>query len=216
MRGVVGRDLRSCRHVSGEAGQAFVDTCPCSAHDPPTGNSISGAPMFRQKVGPQAWLAGPMVVVASVLVWSVIDRALGLGPLDRAQATGFVAVPIFLLAPGASAWGLYGSTRQRQVALVAAQGFAAFAAISLSLDLLAHQIGCVPVTSGLDALPRAMLVGLVGGLGYSFSAAVALAINAQRRRLLAFIGGAICLSVLSLASVYVFFSLFPVASCPAP
>jgi hypothetical protein len=61
-----------------------------------------------------------------------------------------------------------------------------------------------------------MLVGLVGGLGYSFSAAVALAINAQRRRLLAFIGGAICLSVLSLASVYVFFSLFPVASCPAP
>ena len=114
-------------------------------------------PNERPHVG--LWV-GPLLVAVSLLVWLVADRLVVIGPFDRAQITGAIALPLFLLAPGTLGVAAAQADARRgrpALALVpAALGVLAVAGLIATVA----QVGCRPVAGPADVLAPALPVGL--------------------------------------------------------
>ena len=162
------------------------------------------------------WIVGPVALVGSLVVWYVADRALGLGLLDRAQATGLIALPLLLASPGASTLGMAEESRRARSTVAIAQGVIVAAMTMIGLLLSITQVGCVPVGSPLDVIPGALGVGLVAGVGYTASTALAMAVAKRQGLIVTFLVGGAALIATGLAALRLLFLVFHVVSCAAP
>ena len=158
-------------------------------------------------------LAGPGALVGAAVVWFVADRGAGIGPFDRAQLTGFVALPLFLISPGVIAIALGPAVSRARVGMVAA--CSGLVAVTLTALLLTAtgQVGCQPVHSIGDVLPGALLVGTTGGGGYGIAIALASVLWRRGARLGVVVAGAGVAVVGAITTLGVFFSAFPAYSC---
>lgn len=159
--------------------------------------------------------AGPALFMIGVAIMYSLPE---LGPLDRAKVQGLIGLPLLAAAPGFA--GLAGrATDARQqarrvlLATAAAIGILATWATATSVTFAR----CRPVTNPLDALPEALIVGLLAATSYGFAGSVALGSAVRGRRWLALAEGAGLFVGLAGASVLVIFTaLFPVVSCAPP
>lgn len=143
------------------------------------------------------------------------DQVGFIGPLDKAKFGWLVVVPLLLIGPGVGAF-LGGGLRQTS-RLVAALTLGVTVAIVITAGLAAAttQIGCTPITPGLEAVPRVFPVGLTWGTGITATVLVAGRIGAGARRgwvaLLIGIGGA---AISAFAALVALALAFPAVSCP--
>ena len=141
-----------------------------------------------------------------------------LGPLDRAQVQGFIGLPLMAVGPGVAGWAgrtFEGRSRARRVirATSAAIGVVAIWATAVSVTF----VRCQPVTSATDALPEAVVVGLLAAITYGFAGTAALGSAARGRTWVAIAVGAGCFVGLAALSILVIVvALFPPLSCAAP
>jgi hypothetical protein len=159
-----------------------------------------------------AEIFAPAALLAAVLVWILADRNLGVGPLDRAQAIGYLALPLALLSPGAAAIGLrfsLASFRARYPGLLGL-GIGAFFAVILVSSM--GQIGCQPA-SPADSVWRASAIGALAGGGFALSSVIALRFERQMHRLAGFVAGACTLALVGAAMLAVFVALYPTGTC---
>jgi hypothetical protein len=162
-------------------------------------------------------IAAPLLVGAALVIYVVSNDLRTIGPFNRSQIGWFVVVPLYLLAPGALslAWRSQETRRSGRAVLLAV-------AASLGLILAAGlatattQIGCRQVTSPLEVLPFAVLMGMASAL--SFATPVLLAsVPARRGRTgLAFVVGAGAALVGAVLTLTTYVALSSAgASCPA-
>jgi hypothetical protein len=146
-------------------------------------------------------------------VWAIADRAVVIGPFDRAQISAFVALPLLLISPGAATIGLAGTSRRAKAELVLALATGVAIVVTLALDVSSTQIGCSPVRSTLEPLLRSTITGVVAGIGYGASVGAAFALETRHHRALAFGAGAVTLGLTFLVTVLVFIWAFPLVAC---
>jgi hypothetical protein len=179
----------------------------------------------RAQSGPLPLLIGiaiPLGLLAvAYALWAISDRLLYVGPLDRAAFGWIVVMPISWVAPGVTGlvWSRL-SVESRVSAALVVGGTVAIAS-GVLLALAGHQIGCAPVISWTDNLPRSLVVGVVIGLGPAVAALVAASVSSGSsglRRIVATIAtGAIIGFVGLFAALMTFALLFPGVSCaPVP
>ena len=161
------------------------------------------------------WLLGPATLAGSWLAWVIADRALVIGPFDRAQITLFLAVPLLLVSPGATAIGLGERSRGVKAGIAAALGIVVTIVITIALDLGTTQIACVPVTPPFEPLLMSALVGASAGAGYALSVGAAIA-ESRRGRRSSLVAGGLTLALAAILTFVVFFAEFPVLACATP
>ncbi len=157
---------------------------------------------------------GPLLVAVSLLVWFVADRLGVIGPFDRAQITGAIALPLFLIAPGTlGVAAAQADTRRGRLAL---------ALVPVALGVLAvvglmgtvAQVACRPVAGPADVLAPVLPVGLAVALAFGLPALTARRL-AGRGTFVA-VASAAALALLGAAVVLgVALAAFPVLSCAA-
>lgn len=157
---------------------------------------------------------GPLLVAVSLLVWLVADRLVVIGPFDRAQITGAIALPLFLLAPGTlGVAAAQADARRGRLALAlvpAALGVLAVAGLMATVA----QVGCRPVAGPADVLAPALPVGLAVALAFGLPALAARRL-AGRGSLVAVASAAALALVGAVVVVGVALAAFPVLSCAA-
>lgn len=157
-------------------------------------------------------IAGPIALVAAVTIWLLADRLLGIGPLDRAQATGLMALPLFLMSPWAVGLGVNDRTQRAVWRRAAAFGGILGVAIAGVLVVSTSQIGCRRITFP-DGVIEAGAVGAAVGASFAIAVVVAAALLHRHAILSLLASGATHCIGLSFA-FYLFTTLYPVASCP--
>jgi hypothetical protein len=172
-------------------------------------------PVHQQGNRPHMGLSvGPLLVAVSLLVWLVADRLVIIGPFDRAQITGIIALPLFLLAPGTLGVAAAQADARR--------GRLALALVPVALGVLAvvglmatvTQVGCRPVAGPADVLAPALPVGLAVALAFGLPALTARQL-ADRGSLVAIAGAAVLAVVGAVVVLGVALVAFPVLSCAA-
>ncbi len=150
-------------------------------------------------------------------LWAISDRLLYIGTLDRAAFGWMVVMPVAWATPGVA--GLVWSRLSRERRLLAAFVVGGSVAI-VSGVLLANgidQVGCAPVTSWTDDLPRSLAVGVVVGAGPSLgafvAASVALRTAGLRRVVATFATGAVIGFVGLFAAILAYVLFFPALLC---
>lgn len=158
---------------------------------------------------------GPLLLTVSLVVWFVADRLVVVGPFDRAQIAGFIAMPLLLLAPGAlGVAAAEAEARRGRLALAlvpAALGTLAAAGLMATVA----QIDCRPVASPADVLGPAIAVGIAVALAFGLPALAARRL-AGRGLLVAVASTAVLAVVGGVAVVGVLLAAFPVLSCAGP
>ena len=108
----------------------------------------------------------PLALLAiAYAMWAISDRLLVIGPFDRAAFGWTFVLPLAWLTPGVT--GLVWAGLSRRDRWLAAAVLAAILT-ALAGALLANAtdtIGCAPVTSWTQDLPRSLVVGLVIAAG---------------------------------------------------
>lgn len=171
--------------------------------------------MFQTRARRYAWVLGPAAAVTSLAVWALADALATIGPFDRAKVTGFVAAPLFLLSPGATALGVRGlGTTGRRILPI---GFGAIlgALVAVTLTVATQQFRCVPVTSPAAVLGPSLVVAAAAAFGYSLSLYAAISSATNRRPLYAFAVGAGVLALAVVATLAVYMTEFPALLCAA-
>jgi hypothetical protein len=108
----------------------------------------------------------PLALLAiAYAMWAISDRLLVIGPFDRAAFGWTFVMPLAWLTPGVT--GLLWAGLSRRDRWLAA-GVLATILTGVAGALLANatdSIGCAPVTSWTEDLPRALVVGVVIAVG---------------------------------------------------
>jgi hypothetical protein len=162
-----------------------------------------------------ALAGGPVLFAVGLAVTYFIAD---IGPLDRAKVQGFVGLPLMAVAPGIA--GLAGRTpegrsRARVVTGATALGTAIVASWTTAVSVTF--VGCRPVTSPIDVLPAAVIVGLLAAVTYGVAGTAALGTAGRRPGWAAVAVGALSFVGLAAASLLVVLAaLFPPLSCAAP
>lgn len=168
----------------------------------------------RVALGSALALAGLAVAYP---LWWISDRLLYIGPLDRAAFGWIVVMPVAWVAP-ALAGMVWARARQGQwvvgaVAIGVPLTVLATLAIASSIDL----VGCTPVSSWTQIIPRALAVGVVIGAGWGGAAYVAAwaasASPGRWRYPAALIAGGATSFVSLWIVIGVFATVFPAALC---
>ena len=165
----------------------------------------------RPRVG--LWV-GPLLLTVSLVVWFVADRLVIVGPFDRSQITGFIAIPLLLLAPGAL--GVAAAEAEARSGRLALALVPAALGVLTVVGLMATvaQIDCRPVASPADVLGPAIPVGLAVALAFGLPALAARRL-ADRGGLVAVASAAAFALVGAVVVVGVALAAFPVLSCAA-
>jgi hypothetical protein len=124
-------------------------------------------------------IAAPLAIVAlAYALWSVSDRLLYIGPLDRAAFGWAVAVPVWALAPVAAAFAWRRLTPRGTAVAAAALGLiVSGVAAALLLSALAFpncQYGAI--RSPIEVVPPSVIVGLVIGFGLAAAGLLSVAL----------------------------------------
>lgn len=160
-------------------------------------------------------VAGPVLFAIGLAVTYFIQD---IGPLDRAKVQGFIGLPLMAVGPGLA--GLAGRTsegrsRARLVIRATAAGIGAVAIWTTAVSVTF--VRCRPVTSAIDVLPDAVVIGLLAAITYGVAGTAALGSAARGRRWVAVAIGAGSFVGLAAVSVLVIFAaLFPPLSCAPP
>jgi hypothetical protein len=148
-------------------------------------------------------VATPLAVIAlAYALWSISDRLLYIGPLDRATFGWTVVVPVWVSAPIAAglAWGRL-AVREGLVAAIVVGTAISIAAAALFWQAVAYpacDYGAVRAPT--DWVPPSLLVGMVVGAGVAASGLVAAAfVRAGRPWRAAALGGGAELTLLFVA-----------------
>ena len=159
------------------------------------------------------WL-GPLLLTVSLVVWFVADRLVIVGPFDRAQISGFIAMPLLLLAPGALgvAAAEAGARTGRLALVLVPAGVGVLTVVGLMATVA--QIDCRPVGSPAEVLGPAIAVGLAAALAFGLPTLAARRL-ADRGIFVAVVSAAALELVGAVAVVGVLLVAFPVLSCAA-
>jgi len=127
-------------------------------------------------------IAAPLATVAlAYALWSVSDRLLYIGPLDRAAFGWAVVVPVWTIAPVAAAFAWRRLSPRRTAVAAAALGLIiSFAAAALLWSAFAFpncQFGAI--RSPIEVVPPSVIVGLI--IGFGLAAAGLLSATLLRR-----------------------------------
>lgn len=141
------------------------------------------------------------------------------GPLDRAALGWLLVVPILLLAPGVAGITAGDLDRPSRIRVAASIGLLAALATTMLMATAIRQLGCEPVETFAEALPAAVILGLVAGIGLAAASGVSAEVFARFRAWRATTaivsGAAVALAgggvwILTLAIV------MPPVTCPVP
>ena len=115
-------------------------------------------------------VVGPLgLVAAAYFLWSLSDRLLYIGPLDRATFSWAVVMPIWLISPAVAAL-LWQRLTEREASLVAVATGAVISASAAWLVWIAfNPAACEtsPRTSAPDLIGPSILLGLLIGGGWA-------------------------------------------------
>ncbi len=125
--------------------------------------------------------AAAMVLAWASSVW--IDHVGAIGPMDRAVLGGFIMLPLILAAPALAAMSARQapSTVWRWIAL-GALGVLTFGIVCAVVALNTRRIGCEQISGPAQALPGAVIVGLVAGVGLIVAAYLGDTLGRQSRQ----------------------------------
>lgn len=166
------------------------------------------------RVRPYRWVLGPLSAAIAGALWIILSTLPGLGPLDRAQATALLGLPVLVTAPYMTA--LAATTLNPPIALrvVAASSGVVLVIIFGVLATAGSVVGCVNVND-LQLSLRAAAVGLVASAGFGLAGFAALRQLRQGRRLVAWAVGASIVVLAGMAASGAFLVLYPAYSCAA-
>ena len=157
---------------------------------------------------------GPVLLIVALVVWFVADRLVIVGPFDRAQISGFIAMPLLLLAPGALGVAAAQADARRGRLALTLVPVALGVLTVVGLMAAVVQINCRPVASPAEVLGPALTVGLAAALAFGLPALAAKRLAG--RGILVAVGSAAALAVLGgVAVLSVLLMAFPVLSCAA-
>ncbi len=150
-------------------------------------------------------------------LWAISDRLLVIGPFDRAAFGWTFVMPLAWLTPGIT--GLLWAGLSRRDRWLAAAVLAAIltAVAGVLLANAIDWIGCAPVNSWTEDLPRSLVVGVAIAAGPAGGGLIA-AWTAERiggwwRPAAAITSGAIAGVVGLFAAIFAFVAAFPIVSC---
>ena len=157
---------------------------------------------------------GPALVLLATGIWLLADRLGGIGPLDRAKATGLISVPLLLVTPAALSLGLAGLSRSAALVRAAVVGFGFAAIVGALLVGSGYHGTCAPPAYPEDLLPVGVVAAAVGA-SVAFSMLVASIAARRGHSWISVIGTSVTTMILgSAGALYAYASLFPIASCP--
>jgi hypothetical protein len=135
---------------------------------------------------PARWLAivAPLLVLGAAWVqWTVSNRAMWVGPMDRAFFGWAVVVPLFLVtAPVAAvAWRRLQPRPRTFAALTLGGAVVLTCAVLLARDIGSAACPTEPLRTTVDGVVAGLLVGLVGGSGLATAGIVGARTESLRR-----------------------------------
>lgn len=159
--------------------------------------------------------AGPSLFAIGLAVMYFVPE---IGPLDRAKVQGLIGLPLLALGPAVA--GLAGrmpdvQLQARLVIRLTATAIGVLVAVATAISVAS--VRCRPVASPIDALPEAVIVGVLAAISYGLGGTVALGSAARGRLWIALAQGTatfIAAAALSVAVIVV--ALFPPLSCAPP
>jgi hypothetical protein len=178
---------------------------PIGATAPPTDRRVA---MFELA-------AGPVLFALGLAVTYFVQE---IGALDRAKVQGFIGLPLMALAPGFA--GLAGRatevrSRARRIIRATAAGIGVLATWTTAVSLTF--VRCRPIDSPLEALPDAMVVGLLAVITYGVAGTMSLGSAAGGGRWVAIaVGAGTFVSLAAMSVLIIFAVLFPPLSCAPP
>lgn len=171
--------------------------------------------MSRTDSAAPRWLLGPVLLIVAILVWAIVDRTAGIGPFSKAQATMFLAVPLLLLSPGATAIGVR-SSAVRYSALIDAGLSLVVGFVLFGLLVGTSGNGGCGQPLGFQTFTRAAPVAVVAAVAYRLSIWAADRTGPTRRPLVALGTGAAVAAGAAVTTVAAFLEAYPVVSCAIP
>jgi hypothetical protein len=160
------------------------------------------------------WALSPVIALAAAwLSTYAIDAVLRIGPLDRAWLGWGITIPLVLISPWLAAQAAHRAGDESLAWLaVLAPAVLAGAAVTLLLALSTTQVLCTAVTNPLQAVPRALIVGVATGLAFAIAAGFTLLLPRDRPVVALLVSGVTGIGgvfAVALALVYA----FPPLSC---
>lgn len=168
----------------------------------------------RVALGSALALAGLSV---AYLLLRLSDSLLYIGPLDRAAFGWIVVMPIAWVTPAAAGlvWSRMRPRHWLIGAVIIGVPLVVLATFAIAIDV--KQVGCTPVTSWTQVVPRALAVGAAFGAGWggaAYVAAWAASISGSRWRYLAALAASTATAFVSFWLVIgVMVSVFPAVLC---
>lgn len=166
----------------------------------------------RLRLGAQ--LIGPLYAAIAGLVWVLLSTLAGIGPLDRAQSTALIALPILLTSPLVTAATARRSSERIPRGLWLSS-LVVFLLAFIVLGLSGNTVACRSVTTA-EVLSRASVIGLIGGLGHGIASALVLRALNRQRYFVAWVTGATTIVLTGGVAIAAYLVLWPVLSCAAP
>lgn len=164
-------------------------------------------------------VAVPLALAAlAYLLWSISDRLLQVGPLDRAAFGWVIVLPTWIAAPVAAGFAWRVLDRRTTVAVATLVGTVVAGAAALLLWQAVAFPACETAaihTSQQVVLPS-LLVGIVAGGGLASSGLVSTRFARQGRVVAAVVLGAACQALVIAAAIVVATSLILGPACQRP
>jgi hypothetical protein len=175
---------------------------------------VRGVKMLAPRSAPRTWV-GLATILSALGIWYVADRYVGIGPFDRAQATGLLALPVFLISPWTVSLGLSGAQDREVWNRAALFGVGVAAVVAAILFAGVTQIGCRPVAFPAGVVEGSIVAGLAGA-SFAISVRVAAQFSREHRAVASILFSGAVLAIGLSVTYLVFALLYPAASCPKP